>query len=255
MGRSATYRNARLRRVVPGRRPQAEAVFFAVPEAEGYTYVLKKYAAAGNSGTSGLDHRPEESPVMRNRALMMMLGLAIVGMTLTACAPPFVEASNNYHYSDDELADANSTDPYVRAWQAIHTVMVNEFGAERVRRVGIERQWSKLRAESLMHGDQGTLQRVVVEGFVTRDDMGELEPHIEVTHQVQMNDVRPATAPFLGRSDALQRTNKWTDTVRNHDMEARLLNRVNELLYGPNRFSGRYGMDTRPMVQWAPEDD
>ena len=187
-----------------------------------------------------------------NMMRSMLLGsvAALTSMVFASgCGTPFIEATSNQGYSSSTLEE-ESDDPYVQAWQAMRFVLEDEFGENRVRVSSYpEPQWRKMYVHSAVHAQGLTKQRTEIQAYVTADEYNEPVPQIYVWHQMENPRIaRHATnGLILGRGGAQKR---WQRTGRNEVMEARLTNRVYEVLDGTPGFDSIAGTD--PHVENRP---
>jgi hypothetical protein len=195
----------------------------------------------------------------------MRLLIPLLLLCLFSCAPPFVEMSTDVGYTLEELHAEETSDPYVRVYQALYTTLEwytypgtnggpSEYPAPINESEWPEQQYRKIYVNSRINADFDSKTRMQIVGMVVRDRFNGCTPLIYVWHQMELDsfhEARPAGSPALfGPADG---DNRWQNIGRNERMEARLLNTAYQFLNGGNPFSGRFGLDTRPWVEWIPE--
>jgi len=193
----------------------------------------------------------------------------LVVLLLLSCASPFVEMSTDIGYSLEDLHASPPQTPYARVYQALYETLqwytypskdgnggVSEYPAVVHETDWPERQFRRMYVHSRINADADTKTRIEIVGMVIQDKYNEITPMIYVWHQMEpvtLSEARPAAGPSLLGS--ANNSARWVNIARNERMEARLLNVVYQRLEGGNQFSGRFGLDSRPWVEWVPEEE
>ena len=186
------------------------------------------------------------------KILSFVFAVAISAM-LFGCGAPFIELTDNFGYTDEQVA-AGDTD-YSKAYLAIKSVLIEEFGANLVKE---NKYPGREHRKFVVYSRQNTVgagkTRMKVIGFVGRDEFAQVTPVFYCTYQVEKllceEYVTPEAPLKLVGSDTS--TKRFMDAARNEKLEATLHNKtMAKLNLGENKFSGLNNTLPSALISWG----